>query len=110
MAKKLHLYPIAAVLAATALAGCAAQVQKPVGEGEQALRAKFVCEGGTTLDVTFRDEKAWVTLADGSVFVLPQRPAASGYWYSSGMHELRGKGDEATWGVGRMVPLNCRAE
>ena len=39
--------------------------------------------------------------------VLPGKPTGSGYWYSDGRHGLRGKGKEAMWEVGRMVPIKC---
>ena len=69
----------------------------------------YQCEDVLRLSVQFDPDKARVTLPDGTVLSLPQQPAASGFWYSSGLHELRGKGDEAQWTVGRRVPMACRA-
>lgn len=69
----------------------------------------YQCEDAVRLSVRFEAEKALVSLPDGAVLSLPQQPAASGFWYSSGLHELRGKGDEAQWTVGRRVPMACRA-
>ncbi|MEX6725850.1 MliC family protein [Parapedomonas caeni] len=78
----------------------------------------FVCgpDGGADaqsalrLVVAFKDEHAEVTLPDGTRLTLPQQRAASGFWYATPRHELRGKGQEATWTVGRAAPLACRAE
>ncbi|MEF7617163.1 MliC family protein [Aquincola sp. MAHUQ-54] len=81
------------------LAGCAAPpLQPPV---------VYDCEDGLQLRVRFASDRAEVALPDGTVLTLPQQPAASGIWYSSGQHELRGKGREARWTVGRRIPTNC---
>lgn len=80
------------------------------GEKKEAVPvANYVCEDGSTLSVRFEPEAAIVTLENGTELNLPQQRAASGMWYSSGTHELRGKGDEATWGIGRRVPVQCKA-
>ncbi|QLF70187.1 MliC family protein [Peteryoungia desertarenae] len=69
----------------------------------------FSCDNGITLSVLFAKDHADVTLADGTVVSLPQQIAASGYWYSNGRYELRGKGDEAKFAIGRMAPSTCKA-
>lgn len=74
----------------------------------QAADIKYACDDGTALTVTFSQTKAEIALPDGSSFSLPQQPAASGFWYSNGRYELRGKGEELQFAIGRMAPVNCR--
>ena len=69
----------------------------------------YACDDGGTLRVRFEPEAARVTLADGTELRLPQQRAASGIWYATPQHELRGKGNDATWTVGRRAPAQCRA-
>jgi membrane-bound inhibitor of C-type lysozyme len=71
--------------------------------------ADYVCEDGTRFSVRFADETAFVRLTDGTKLELPQQRSGSGFWYSSGRYELRGKGNDAMWTVGRKVPVNCTA-
>lgn len=71
--------------------------------------ARYSCEDGSHFSVRFHDGVAFVTLSDGKKLSLPQRIAGSGIWYSSGRYGLRGKGRDATWTVGRKVPVNCVA-
>lgn len=47
---------------------------------------------------------------DGSVVVLPQQPAASGFLYATPQHALRGKDNVATYTIGRRTPVNCETE
>jgi len=72
----------------------------------------YACDDGTVLRVRFDNEDglAEVTLPDGGQLRLPQQRAASGIWYATPQHELRGKGDEARWTVGRRVPVACRVQ
>jgi membrane-bound inhibitor of C-type lysozyme len=72
-------------------------------------RATYRCEDGSHFFVRFSGETAFVTLRDGTTLSLPQQRAASGIWYSSGRYDLRGKGRQATWTVGRRVPVSCVA-
>ncbi len=84
------------------IAGCASSPKSvPMQE--------FRCDDGTVLSVSFHENEATVVLPNGEVATLPQQRAASGFWYSSGRHELRGKGYEATWTIGRRAPTTCRA-
>jgi membrane-bound inhibitor of C-type lysozyme len=69
--------------------------------------ATYRCEDGSHFFVRFSGDAADVTLSDGTKLSLPQQRAASGIWYSSGRYDLRGKGREATWTVGRKVPVKC---
>ncbi len=74
----------------------------------RAANIKYSCEDGTSLTVTFSEKAADVTLPDGLKLSLPQQAAASGFWYSDGRYELRGKGEELQFAVGRMAPVTCR--
>lgn len=68
----------------------------------------YSCEDGLTLRVRFTREAAHVTLPSGEEVNLPQQPAASGISYGTPQQALRGKGEEATWTVGRRAPVACR--
>lgn len=68
----------------------------------------YICDDGSTLVVRFEPELARVSLPGGDEVVLPQQQAGSGIWYAGPRHELRGKGGEATWTMGRRVPVVCR--
>lgn len=69
----------------------------------------YNCVDGTRFSVYFHENAATVTLADGTKLELPQQRVASGMHYATPRHDFRGKGTEATWTVGRMVPTQCRA-
>lgn len=69
----------------------------------------YACEGGVQLHVRFARDAAWVGMPDGSTIELPQQPSASGFWYGTPRHALRGKGRTAQWTVGRAMPLQCLA-
>jgi len=43
------------------------------------------------------------------VITLPTKQVGSGFLYSNGMYSLRGKGEQATWTVGKMIPMQCSA-
>lgn len=74
----------------------------------RAADIKYACEDGTALTVTFSETTAELALPDGSKSSLQQQPAASGFWYSNGRYELRGKGEELQFAIGRMAPVTCR--
>jgi membrane-bound inhibitor of C-type lysozyme len=93
------------ILAGLALAATAVFILP--GES-RAADIKYACDDGTALTVTFSETTADVTLADGVKVSLPQQPAASGFWYSNGRYELRGKGEELQFAIGRMAPVTCR--
>ncbi|WP_298331569.1 MliC family protein [Asticcacaulis sp.] len=67
----------------------------------------YTCQDGTTFRIAFSEKAATVTLKDGTKLHLPQQVAASGIWYSSGKHDFRGKGRDATWTVGKKIPTQC---
>ena len=67
----------------------------------------YACDDGQTLRVLFSDQNARVTLPSKQEVVLPLQPAASGIAYGTPQHQLRGKGDEATWTEGKRVAVMC---
>lgn len=73
--------------------------------------AAYACDDGTRLDVTFdpQADTAAVSVDGAPPLLLPQAPAGSGFLYETPRHSLRGKGTEATWTVGRKVPVRCVA-
>jgi membrane-bound inhibitor of C-type lysozyme len=83
----------------------AASLVQPVSAADP--HATYRCEDSSHFFVRFSGDRADVTLSDGTKLSLPQQRAASGTWYSSGRYDLRGKGREATWTVGRKVPVKC---
>ncbi|GAA4745330.1 hypothetical protein GCM10023264_08410 [Sphingomonas daechungensis] len=67
----------------------------------------FTCENGPPLTVVFEGDTATVTPDGGQAIVLPQAPSGSGFSYMTPQNSLRGKGNDVTWTVGRMVPIQC---
>lgn len=84
------------------LLACEAQAQDKI--------TNYICRDGSKLAVEFTADAAKIGLPDGSKLELPQQQAASGILYSSDRHELRGKGDVATWTVGKKTPTECTVE
>ena len=78
--------------------------------GPKPGEAKVVygCDGGLVLRVHFTEHVAKVTLPTKEELALPLQPTGSGIAYGTPQHLLRGKGDEATWTVGRAAPVNCK--
>jgi len=80
---------VAAVLAALALAACAAPEKKE----EVPSKDTFECMlKGERYVVRFVDAEARMLTPEGGRVVLYQIPAASGVRYTNGLVELRGKG------------------
>jgi membrane-bound inhibitor of C-type lysozyme len=76
----------------------------------QAADIRYACDNGTGLVVAFSEASAEITLPDGVKVSLPQQVSGSGFWYSNGRYELRGKGEEAQFAIGRMTPVNCKVD
>jgi hypothetical protein len=68
----------------------------------------FACDNGSSLNVLFEGSEATVTAAGSEPLVLPQAMVADGFLYATPQQSLRGKGDEVTWTVGKMVPTTCK--
>ncbi|WP_431025525.1 MliC family protein [Halomonas sp. H5] len=92
------------LLALLTLAGCAL----PTPQAQAPLGADYRCDDGSEFRITFEGDVARVTQGGETIVLRNQRPA-SGMWYATPTHEFRGKGDAATWTVGRRVPSQCQA-
>ncbi len=57
----------------------------------------------------FPKQGVGVLVRNGRPMELQQQPAASGFVYGNGPTTVRGKGDELTMEIGRMVPIRCQA-
>jgi membrane-bound inhibitor of C-type lysozyme len=75
---------------------------------------KYACSRDTTLSINFistgKESNKSTAIIDGfgkQAIILPNKTVASGFLYSNGKYTLSGKGDHATWTVGRMVPFQC---
>ncbi|WP_449222074.1 MliC family protein [Tistrella mobilis] len=106
-------------------AGCAAErdlpsppplvASEPSKDANSIYATTYVCDDGARLNVRFmngptlEDSRAVVSAGEGAPLVLPQKVAASGIWYATPRHELRGKGRDATWTADRRAAVQCRA-
>lgn len=94
----------ALTLGAAALAGCS--TDDPAGSGASAF---YECDRGPVLKVDYvADEQVRVQVGDEEPLILPQVPSASGAKYMTARHTFWDRGGEATWTVGRMMPMTCR--
>jgi membrane-bound inhibitor of C-type lysozyme len=96
----------AAIATVVTVSACATPSTRPASEER---RVSFDCGDHPGITVIFADNEARILSADGPPIVLPQRPSGSGIWYETPTHSLRGQGDEITYTIGRMVPIQCRA-
>ena len=70
-----------------------------------------MCTNGTAIAVRFSPANETAVLThQGSSITLTQQPSGSGFIYSNGPSTIRGKGDDLTVEIGRMVPLQCTAQ
>ena len=72
-------------------------------------KAKYHCNGGVTMTVTFKDNKARVTVPGAEAIMLTQAVSGDGFLYTKKGYSLRGVGNKATWTPGRGKPLTCKA-
>ena len=91
-----------------ALAAAAAISILAAGAADASTKAKFICKGGSTLGVTFKGNKARVSVPGAEPVTLTQGLSADGFLYTKGKYSLRGKGDKVTWKAGSAKPLSCR--
>ena len=91
------------IVASIVLAGCSTITGQP-----SERRVTYACNYGPNLTIVYSRATARIESADGTV-TLQQRPAASGFWYESATHSLRGSGDEITYKDRQMAPRQCRA-
>lgn len=68
----------------------------------------FACSNGQSLSVRFFHAQGLAVLVrNGETMELQQQPSGSGFIYSNGSTTIRGKGNDLTVEIGRMVPLQC---
>lgn len=108
-------YIFCAVLALASLSACKPAVQQSNATEEttesQTIKAHFVCEDQTTLDVTFDNRNNTAIIHSGEVdSILEGQPIASGYHYMNSKLNLRGKGKDAQYSIGRRAPITCSEE
>lgn len=88
------------------LAGCMAQTA--VRDGSSTT-TRFLCDGGTTLTITFADGRATVESPAGPVEMVAQ-PAGSGFAYAGSGQSIRGKGRELRWTNANQATVTCREQ
>ena len=65
---------------------------------------------GESLSVRFLPAQGVAVLVrNGKTIELQQQPSGSGFIYSNGPNTIRGKGNDLTVEIGRMVPIQCKA-
>ena len=97
--------------ACTALACTSAPAPAPEPPALPAVReVVYQCSRGDTVTVRYHVAQERAELVrEGQAMSLKQQPSGSGFIYSNGPHTIRGKGDDLTVEIGRMVPLQCQA-
>lgn len=75
------------------------------------IRAVYLCEDGERLSVDFDNarEMATVRTSRGEAIDLFMERAPEGIWYRASGHDLRGRGQFATWASEGAEPTECRA-
>ena len=94
----------AGLAAALALTGC--MTNEVGGPG---VSAYYDCGNGTRLKVdNLSGDRIQVQMNQDEPLILPAVKAASGAKYMTPRHQFWDKGGEATWTVGRMMPMTCQ--
>lgn len=86
---------VALVLACLTLAAC--QTPCPPPAVDTPTLARFHCEDGSDLQVTFTRAQAVVVQDGYATLTLPSRISGSGYRYADNGADLRGRMSEALW-------------
>lgn len=80
----------------------------------QSSKVEFICNRGVNLSVSFststNEGNINIAIVNGygdQKIILPTKTVASGFLYTNGKYTLRGKAEQATWTVGRMMPYQC---
>ena len=96
------------VLGLSVLPACS--VLTPHRDTTAELHVHFVCTNGEAIEMRFfpAPRSGAVLIRKDTPIELPRQPAASGFLYSDGPNTVRGKGDEITVEIGRMVPFDCK--
>ena len=83
----------------------------PSGDTATVRRVLFSCTNGEKLEVRFFPlQGVAVLVRNGNPIELQQQPSGSGFAYSNGPNTIRGKGNDLTAEIGRMVPLQCSSD
>ena len=94
-----------AVVVATAV-GCTPTVSRDSSHGDREVA--YDCDNGQSVSVRFFPARGVAALVrNGETIELQQRPTGSGFMYTTGQNTIRGKGNELTLQIGRMVPIQC---
>lgn len=100
----------AAMLGASLVSGCA---WGPLAHDNpaQVREIPYACSNGQSLTVRFFPEREIAVLVRNDASIeLRQQPSGSGFIYGNGPNTIRGKGDDLTVEIGRMVPWQCKAK
>ena len=75
------------------------------------VRTVYLCDDGERLSVDFDNarEMATVRTSRGDAIDLFMERAPEGIWYRASGHDLRGRGQFATWSSEGSPPTDCRA-
>lgn len=97
------------ILAASAMAACTTPSAPPSPPSHQGVA--FRCDNGETVHVRFdKARESAVLVRGGEEIELLQQRTGSGFSYSNGPNTIRGKGDQLSVEIGRMVPIACVAQ
>lgn len=98
-----------AVLVTFFFSGCGSTATQ--NKPSQYREVSFFCTNQESLAVRFfTDQSVAVLVRHGQNIELHQQPSGSGFIYSNGPNTIRGKGDDLTVEIGRMVPIQCTAQ
>jgi hypothetical protein len=68
----------------------------------------YSCDRGPAITMIYNGDVARIESADGQTVILQRRETDSGFLYDSPTHSLHGRGNEVTYTIGRMVPIQCK--
>ncbi|MDO6712823.1 MliC family protein [Aliiglaciecola sp. 2_MG-2023] len=88
------------------LAGCTTTTNQNISTPDYDVA--FSCVNGENLRVRFyTEQEVAVLLRNSDEIKLFQQKSGSGFIYSNGPKTIRGKGDNLTVEIGRMMPIEC---
>jgi membrane-bound inhibitor of C-type lysozyme len=100
----------AVIAAFVASIGCACTPMMTRDDSSNDREVAFSCANGESLSVRFLPAQGVAVLVrNGKTMELQQQSSGSGFIYSNGPNTIRGKGNDLTVEIGRMVPIQCKA-
>ncbi len=100
---------LVAAMMAVIGAGCVSTMP-PAGGSMDEYLVSFSCDNNDSVSVRFfPSHEAAILTRNGGDIELKQKRSASGFVYSNGPNTIRGKGDDLTVEIGRMMPIHCKA-